>query len=152
MNKTIQQTLQNRKALIRLTSGLTVEQFNQVPEGFNNNIYWNLCHIISIQQLLVYGSSGNQFTVDSEFVLNYRNGTFPHELADEQKINELREMLSTTLLACQVDLEAGKFTEMKAFDTRIKTRLENIDDFLNFNLFHEGVHTGIVLNFVKLFA
>jgi hypothetical protein len=35
-------------------SGIYFEQLNTIPEGYNNNLIWNIAHIIVVQQMLVY--------------------------------------------------------------------------------------------------
>jgi hypothetical protein len=38
----------------KFLSGYNLDQLNTIPEGFNNNLIWNIGHIIVSQQLLVY--------------------------------------------------------------------------------------------------
>jgi hypothetical protein len=47
-----------RTSLLNMISGLSLEQINKVPEGFNNNIIWNLGHLVSAQQGICYSRSG----------------------------------------------------------------------------------------------
>ncbi len=49
MNKTIETIRNPRKLLIKLTEGLS-EQLKQRYRSFNNNIIWNLGHIITAQR------------------------------------------------------------------------------------------------------
>jgi hypothetical protein len=39
-----------RTTLLTLVENLTINQLNEVPEGFNNNIIWNLAHLTAAQQ------------------------------------------------------------------------------------------------------
>jgi uncharacterized damage-inducible protein DinB len=39
-----------RQRILDEISHLSVEQLNKVPTGFNNNIIWNLGHMIAAQQ------------------------------------------------------------------------------------------------------
>jgi hypothetical protein len=32
-----------------------IEHLNKIPDGFNNNIFWNIKHTAVTQQALVYG-------------------------------------------------------------------------------------------------
>jgi len=32
----------------------SLEQLNKIPEGFNNNLIWNIAHCVVTQQLLCY--------------------------------------------------------------------------------------------------
>jgi len=38
----------------------TLEQLNKIPEGFSNNLIWNIGHIIVTQQVLIYKLSNLQ--------------------------------------------------------------------------------------------
>jgi hypothetical protein len=58
-----------------LIQGYTLEQLNKVHEGFNNNIIWNIAHVIVTQQILVYKLSGLPMIVTDEMVEKYRKGT-----------------------------------------------------------------------------
>jgi hypothetical protein len=53
---------QNREAFIRLLDGLIIEQLNEIPAGFNNNIAWNFGHMIVATNDLL--SPGRKTIVD----------------------------------------------------------------------------------------
>jgi hypothetical protein len=42
-----------RFAVLKAVEQLTTEQLNKVPDGFNNNIIWNIAHLIASQQNFV---------------------------------------------------------------------------------------------------
>ena len=43
----------NRKRHLNFLEDYTLEQLNKVPNGFNNNLVWNIGHIIVAQQSLI---------------------------------------------------------------------------------------------------
>lgn len=43
----------SREVYARYFENYTLEQLNKVPQGFSNNLIWNIGHIIVSQQLLV---------------------------------------------------------------------------------------------------
>jgi hypothetical protein len=47
-----------RQLLLDQIAGLTTEELNQIPRGLNNNIIWNLAHLISGQQGIFYARAG----------------------------------------------------------------------------------------------
>jgi hypothetical protein len=47
-----------RQFLLDQIAGLTTEELNQIPRGLNNNIIWNLAHLISGQQGIFYARAG----------------------------------------------------------------------------------------------
>jgi hypothetical protein len=67
-----------------LIQGYTLEQL-KVPEGFNNNIIWNIAHVIVTQQILVYKLSGLPMIVTDEMVEKYRKGTKTEHFATQVK-------------------------------------------------------------------
>ena len=67
--------LKNRKILEGFLNQFTLEELNKVPEGFSNNIIWNIAHVIVTQQLLVYRNSDLPMFVSDNMVDNYKKGT-----------------------------------------------------------------------------
>ena len=47
-----------RNNIINAIEGLSLEELNTVPKGFNNNVIWNVGHVVATQQLLCYKFSG----------------------------------------------------------------------------------------------
>ncbi|MDX1333560.1 MAG: DinB family protein [Robiginitalea sp.] len=47
-----QTLLKSRQRLVRILSETAPEHLERVPEGFNNNIWWNAVHTLVVQQLL----------------------------------------------------------------------------------------------------
>jgi hypothetical protein len=43
----------SRKKYLELIENYSLEQLNKIPQGFSNNLVWNLGHIIVSQQGLV---------------------------------------------------------------------------------------------------
>ena len=39
-----------RAMVLKFIDGLTVEQLHTIPEGFKNNIAWNVLHLVVTQQ------------------------------------------------------------------------------------------------------
>ena len=66
-----------RKNILKTHEGLSIEQLNLTPEGFNNNLIWNFGHVIATQQILCYSLSGNKAFVSNDLIEAYRKGTKP---------------------------------------------------------------------------
>jgi hypothetical protein len=58
MQETFKFILKSRQKFIELLDGLSIEQLNKIPTGFNNNIIWNFAHIVVSTQTLVYVRTG----------------------------------------------------------------------------------------------
>lgn len=79
MNEQFANLNATRALLKSVTSDLTVEQLNKIPKGFNNNIAWNLGHILVTQQLLVYALTDTKPLISENLIQTFRKGTAPEK-------------------------------------------------------------------------
>ena len=56
---------QTRRNLLEILQETPQKDLLTIPDGFNNNIYWNIAHCVAPQQLLHYYLSGNPFRIDT---------------------------------------------------------------------------------------
>ncbi|MDE0464579.1 MAG: DinB family protein, partial [Caldilineaceae bacterium] len=68
---------QIRSSIHTAVEGLSAEQLHAMPDGFDNNIAWNLGHIMVVQQRILYGSSGLPLSVSEETMPMYLPDTSP---------------------------------------------------------------------------
>ena len=136
----------NRQLLYNLMERLTPEQLNKVPEGYNNNILWNIAHSIATQQLLVYGLSGEEVKVPTHIIDNYRKGTKPNKPATTEEIEEIKSLLFTTINQLEKDYSDGIFTSFKTYVLSTSGgTLQKVEDAIAFNNYHEGLHLGYAM-------
>lgn len=144
----VQKTI--REILLKILDSHSLEQLNKVPNGFNNNIIWNIGHCISSQQVLVYKLSGLPTMVSEDFILKYRKGTKPEGDVSEEEVNEIKTFLLSTYEKTKNDFESGLFVDYNEYTTSMGFTLKNVQDALDFNNYHEGIHTGIAMTLRKL--
>ncbi|MGB0896693.1 MAG: DinB family protein [Flavobacteriaceae bacterium] len=130
---------------------LTLEDLNTIPKGFNNNIIWNIGHIIVTEQLLVYKLSGLPMLVSDELIGKYMKGTKPDGQATQEDVNELKDLLFSTIQRTKTDYNEGKFVNFQDYTlSTTGNTLTNVEEAINFNLFHEGIHFGYIMALVKV--
>ncbi|HLG39364.1 MAG TPA: DinB family protein [Chitinophagaceae bacterium] len=56
---------------LELFDKYNLEQLNIVPDKFNNNLVWNIGHIIAAQQSLVYKTSNLPMHITDEYFDKY---------------------------------------------------------------------------------
>ena len=78
---------------MELIEDYSLEQLNKIPQGFSNNLVWNLGHIIVSQQGLVYRLSGLAVNVSDEMTNKYKNGSRPTCDATQEEVDELKRLL-----------------------------------------------------------
>ncbi|MBW0177079.1 DinB family protein [Sediminibacterium sp.] len=139
----------NRNNYLRFIEPLTLEQLNKTPEGFNNNIIWNVGHIIVAQQSLVYRLSGLPMQVTDEMFNLYKPGTKPERAITQQEADELKQLLIALCEQTRKDVEKGIFTSFTGRMTATGFDLASFDDALEFNNYHEGLHLGMMMTIRK---
>ena len=145
MNPTIAMFVQGRKLIAQAVAELTVAQWLHVPDRFDNNIAWNVGHIIAVQQSLIYRLSGVPQYTTKEFFRLYRPGTSPKDWSEQPDIAELKTMLATHVDLLVADDAAGKFQQYMPYTTTTNVVISTFAEALAFNQFHEGLHFGAIL-------
>lgn len=150
MEKLFNVILQNRKTFYQIITETPKEQLLQIPEGFRNNIWWNIAHAVVTQQVLLYKFSGVSMKVDEELVAKFKKGTVPDGTADDDEIAKITDLILTTVEWAQKDYENGVFKEYSEYTTSAKVTLSNVEDAIAFVAFHEGLHRGAVIALQKM--
>ena len=149
MNAILDLTYRNRKAMLKIIEPLSVAQLNYIPEAFNNNIIWNLAHVISVQQGLVYGLSNLNFKIEKDFVKAYTKGTKPMGDVSEKDVSIIKEQLLYTIEQTELDISADRFQTYNEYPVMLGNTLTNVTDALQFNNYHEGLHLGVIMTLKK---
>ena len=145
MNFTNSIAQKNRIILKRFLEEIPLEDLNKVPEGFSNNIIWNIAHIVVIHQLLIYKLSGLPMHVSEEMVSKYKNKTKPEGYVTQDEVDEINGLLESLLLQTEKDITAGIFKTYMEYTVTSGTTLTNVQEAFEFNSYHEGVHLGYIL-------
>ncbi|RYE26375.1 MAG: DinB family protein [Sphingobacteriaceae bacterium] len=139
-----------RTTLLTLIEDLTTEQLNKIPEGFNNNIIWNVAHLTAAQQGLCYKRAALQPVVQEKYLSPYLPGTKPEHFVDAAEIETIKILLLSTIDELESDYKKSFFTNYTAFTTRYGVEISSIDDAIHFLPFHEGLHSGAIMALKKL--
>lgn len=139
-----------RKLLEPFFEKYTLEQLNRIPDGFSNNLIWNLGHVIVVQQLLVYRGTNTPAHIPDSLFDSYRPGTRPGLPVDQAHVDYLHGLLLGLVDKTKEDLNLGIFGAYNQRTTSTGFYLSSLEDALQFNIFHEGLHNGIMLSLRKL--
>lgn len=150
MNSELAITLQNRKNLLAILENTSKEDLLRIPKGFSNNIWWNIAHVMVTQQILVYKFSGLPMLVSDELVAKFMKGTVPDGTATDIEIKTITEVLVSIIEHTQKDYESGLFKDFQPYTTSAKVTLNNVQDAIRFNNFHEGLHLGSIFALRKM--
>ncbi|CAN5473536.1 DinB family protein [soil metagenome] len=150
MEKYFEIIAQTRTNFIQLLDGLTIEQVNKIPAGFNNNIIWNFAHAISAQQVLCYRLAGISPVVDENFIELFKKGTKPEAFIDQNKLNHIKKLSELTIEKLKLDYSDKVFTNYTDYTTSYNVSLSSIDDAIKFVSVHDGLHFGYAMALRRL--
>lgn len=135
-----------RKNILKILSQFTLEEMNEIPKGFNNNLIWNAGHVVVTQQLLCYRLAGVAINVSEEMIANYKKGSKPEGYIGETEKNLIISLLTSTVAGIEADLQSKDFSGYKPYPTSYGVTLSSIDEAVAFNLAHEAMHLGTMIS------
>ena len=143
---------QIRSSIYSAVEGLSSQQLHEIPTRYDNNIAWNLGHILVVQQRILYGASGLPLSVSEEMIPLYLPETSPADWESEPDADVLVAMLMPQQEQLEADYAAGRFSEgeFKGFTSRSGMTLGDIDALLAFNIYHESQHFGFIQALINL--
>lgn len=139
----------SRALVIKELEGLSLEQVHKIPDGFKNNIAWNVAHLVVTQQLLHYKLSGLDCLCPDDLIEAHRKGTSPTKTFTKEEFDEVTELLVGLPDTLEEDFEAGIFENYTEYPTSTGFVLTSIENAIAFNNFHEGIHYGIIRSIKK---
>lgn len=141
-----------RNNCLKNIENLSDEQLLVIPQGHNNNILWNLGHIVSAQQGLCYGRAGLPMNISPDFIAFFRKGSAPSAWENSPSVKEVKELLISTADKLEQDYKAGLFQSYNEYPTSYGVTLKSIEDAIAFNNVHEGLHLGVIMALRKHFV
>lgn len=153
MDNRIEKIKKIRLFLIDQIEGLSDKQLNKIPDGFNNNIIWNLTHLICAQQGICYLRSGQTAIAPDKYIAPFFTNTKPERIIEKLEIEEIKSLLIDSIDKLQRDYDKKIFNNYTPSPNIFRVygiEIKGIDDALEFLLYHEGYHSGYILALKRL--
>lgn len=146
------QALKNIRGIFKnIIKNNTLDTLNKIPKGFNNNIIWNIGHVVITEQALVYKLSGLTPELPDELINKYKKDSKPKEPVSQKEANEIVDLLDRTIRKTELDYANGVFKNYTPYTVSTTgNTLNNIEDALQFMSIHDGLHYGYVLALLKV--
>ncbi|MFD0961048.1 DinB family protein [Paenibacillus chungangensis] len=135
-----------RQLTVHAVKELSEDALNIVPEGFNNNIRWNLGHIYLVQEKFAFQFTGGKPQLPEGFESLFSKGTKPAEwsVAPPAK-EELLAMLEAQPGRIESALRQRLLEPaMAPYTTGSGLTMHTIGELVNFSLYHEGMHFNTI--------
>ena len=139
-----------RNNILKAIDGLTLEELNTIPPGFKNNIIWNLAHVVVTQQLLCYKLSGLEMYLADDFVDKYKKGSEVNSKVNQDEVAIIKTQLLELPQQLIEDYSNAVFKSFEEYPTSYNFTLDSVEDAIQFNNVHEGLHFGYIMAMKKL--
>ena len=140
-----------RQSLLNTVKEISENQADSVPEGFNNNIRWNLGHVCIVQERYAFYFAGEPIGVPDVFTELFAFGTRPSEWKIKPpSLQELVETLTDQPKRIRERLQDRLDEAITNPVERGSLSLSTFDELLTFSLFHEGQHIQAVKTLIKM--
>ncbi|AIM38782.1 hypothetical protein KO02_20325 [Sphingobacterium sp. ML3W] len=136
--------INSRKGFLRLIDDLSLEELNQIPDGFNNNIFWNFSHIVVSTQTLSYVRTGIRAdTSGVKYNEDYKKDTKPTRTVTQEEVYEFKTLALSTIEQIQSDYDKGIFNTITPYSTATYgSEMNTIEEVLIATLSHDNLHWG----------
>ncbi|PKR78387.1 hypothetical protein CEY16_01115 [Halalkalibacillus sediminis] len=126
----------------------TDEKFlDEQPDGFNNNIRWNLGHIFVAQEKRIHNVLGAEPEMPANFFESFNRGTSPSDWGSNvPTLIEIRKHLSDQPHRMKEKLTGRtKDLGVEPFDVTEDYSMKKIEEVVHFMIWHEGLHQGVII-------
>ncbi|QJD86135.1 DinB family protein [Cohnella herbarum] len=143
-----------RGQTFKAMEGVSEEIADRIPEGFRNSIRWNLGHIYVVLERFAFLHANLPLLLPEGFKERFESGTSPLTSQVSFPAPSLQQL--ETLLKDQQErireALAPRIHEQISppYTTSAGMTLGSIDQFLSFNLYHEGMHLNAIKNYKRL--
>jgi len=142
----------SRNRLLGIIETINYEILLKIPEGFNNNILWQIGHCISSQQRHMYMRSGLPMYISNDFMESFKIGSSPNSWSVIPDVDELKRLLIDTVNHLESDLESRLFVNYEPFELSMGFQVKNHIQALQAANYHEAEHSGRVFTYLQLLA
>ncbi|MDR3586187.1 MAG: DinB family protein [Desulfosporosinus sp.] len=143
-----------RSNTLNAVKEVSESQAYSVPEGFNNNILWNLGHVYISQEKFAFGFIPEPMQVPDGFTESFGRDTKPSEWKGQPPtLAEMIKLLDDQTSRIKEKLE-NRLDEAVAnpFTMPSGLTLRTIGEFLTFSMYHEGMHVQTIKMLKKFSA
>lgn len=135
----------SRFATLQSLENIVVDKWNVQPVGYANTVQWNAGHIYISAEFFLHKADNNYEMKHAEWSALFATGTRPSEWNGETPTPEDIMLALTEQKDRIMNYFDGNLQNVASESISIASHeMNNVDAFLQFVTWHEGIHTGII--------
>jgi hypothetical protein len=135
--------------MMREIEGLDTNRMLVIPPGRDDNIIWNVGHLLCSLSRLTYVFSGFPLPIPEEYLGIYGKGSSAAAWDGTPDVEKTLELFNGMPDRIEADYKAGRFQEYKTLTLGPNT-VESVEEAVAFHCFHEGLHIGMIITLKEL--
>ncbi|OCT11269.1 hypothetical protein A8709_06225 [Paenibacillus pectinilyticus] len=137
----------HRGRLLQLVEGCPVEKRNVVPAGFNNSVHWQIGHVLTVTERVIFGFAEQPTAVPASYMGFFGSGTKPADWQEEPP--------AWDDLVAQLKDQAVRIRETfkDTLGSTVKEnffKAETVEELIVSSMLHEVNHGGVVASLLKV--
>jgi hypothetical protein len=137
----------HRGRLLQLVEGCPENKRNVVPEGFNNSVHWQIGHVLTITERLVFGLLEQTPVIPAKYQTFFGSGTKPADWQEEPP--------AWDLLMAQLKEQPNRIRESSKDKLEVSVKenflkAETVGELIIFSVLHEVNHAGTISAMLKV--
>jgi hypothetical protein len=134
-----------RSNMLKSIEGLTLEELNKIPAGFNNSIGWHFVHCLVTQQILCYKLAGLPTVFSEELMEHFKKGSSGKAPLTDEALQQFKAISLPLVDQLEIDYTNASFRNFSTYETSYNFTLHTIEDAIVMNNAHEALHLGYVM-------
>lgn len=135
-----------RKNTLKQIEGVSKKVLLEIPQGFSNNVLWNLGHILFVHEKLAFGLVHEEMGIPEHYTALFAPGTKPTSWKNPlPSVDELTKLLHLQIERIEQAHAAKTDVKLeKTYVTSAGLQLSTLKQCLSCLLYHEGMHLATI--------
>jgi uncharacterized damage-inducible protein DinB len=136
-----------RSRFLKRVQDLNPEIVDIQPKGFNNNIHWQVGHVLTVAEQFFFGYPTKSTNLPANYKEFFGSGTKPQDWTDD--------VPSFSVLVKQLEEQFERVNKIPPSQLAEKLEkpfigCETFGEIAGFGVFHEGLHLGQIQTLARL--
>lgn len=139
-----------RRHMLTELDGLSHEEMLVIPEGRDDNVLWNVGHLLCSLSRLTYVFSGHALPIPERYLELFGKGTSARDWTENPEPAEVLDRFKSMPGQIEADYIAGNFKDYKTLQITPDDTIASVEEAVAFHCFHEGLHIGMIITLKEL--